>query len=325
MQLPNVTKRGELLGKGYESLIYALEDPKWVLDLQSKSDTFNKPKDVKILDYERSFLRVKKLTEEQNTLKPIFKGRLVERIYTDSNGNLMKIDGEIYFLRKRVYGSTVHDLVTHVTGKLDEVLLTNVNEFANILYASKKAFVLMGIPIDFHYSNIVLEEGKKGQRAMILDWGHPLEEQEKISISSNKESNMQLLERVFDRLEKIDAMDKILNVTNSLRLELYKEYDFTEEQYIKAKERLNELGKKVGYSQEDYKKSKVKRIFKLGLYRFSTEHKKSLLSVKEVQEIINKVFEEKNISNMKNEILKKVSENADKTFSYEEWTDLVFG
>lgn len=243
--MPFAHDQGEEIGSGYESIVRALGKD-WVIKEVNPTDEQGEPLRQEYLDWARSPERSHRFTEEQRKLEEIFGLEHFARSYfvlgEDEEGNKGYI-----IIQRRVDGRTAESLIGDVYKTKRELVFQNRDEFMEIVWGAKKAFIEFGVPPDLHLGNLVRED--KTGRMVMVDPGSPREEHI-IVFGISTPRTQDAIGFAYRRLEQLSRLEGYLRLSAQERHGLDTEYGIAHEQYVESFKKLEGVRESMGVSRE---------------------------------------------------------------------------
>jgi hypothetical protein len=232
----------EVLGTGWESITKRIGD--WVVKEPNPVNLKGQERSQRMMDFLRSLKRIKRVSADQEKLAQIInKENFAKTHYV--YGKYKKNEKPNYIAVQRyIPGTALTELIGTQYQNSQEMVANNREEFKELLWGVKKAFVEIGAPIDFHPGNIIRHENTKN--LVIIDAGIPTEEYEIIKSEEDNKRTPNIFENIYERLQRIGRYEKYLNLSQQEEEKLNSKYNITTEQFDEKVREIDTLRIKKG-------------------------------------------------------------------------------
>lgn len=251
--LPFAHQPGEVIGTGRESIVKEL-GPDWVIKEVNPLNARGENRSEGRMAWFRSPERVKGLSKEQEKLEEIFGKDHFPRAYFVYGKDAEGKEGYM-MVQKRIEGDTMRDLIGDEYESEKDMIEQNREQYMAIVWGTKKAFVELGVPIDFHDGNMVRETNTGN--IVLIDTGFPSEEGSFVFDGEGHRAHHGLT-RAYQRVDRIKQYENFLNLSQREIRELNEQYGLDETDFDNQIEKLDEVRDKLGISAEEIETSKRK-------------------------------------------------------------------
>jgi hypothetical protein len=234
--------QGEFIGKGAESIVKEL-GPDWVIKEVNPTDKQGNARSQKTIEWFRNPDRVRELNKEQIILEQLIGKEHFVRSYfiygEDQNGN------EGYMMvQKRIDGKTVRDLVGSEYSSPREMIYQNREQLMEIVWGVKKAFIELGVPVDFHDGNMIKETGTG--RIVLVDCGFPSEENSRVFGTKVYEGINRTLANEYKRIDRIRYYETYLKLSEEEKQKLDTKHEVSDEAFNSRVQRIDAVREAKG-------------------------------------------------------------------------------
>jgi len=220
---PPPNNQGEILGQGAESIVRKYGDHYVIKEIQT-TDKEGKSKNPTELTIRKSSEFINSLRQDQDRLLAIYDDQLLETQFItglDDQENETQ-----YRLQERINGRNASEEMKEI-GK-NNFREKHRKELLRLLYATKKATVELGMPIDMHGDNIVVEN--ESEKLKIIDFGAPTMTLQKLKDYPDVERRNKSYKHTAKIYSQLIAFEEEMNMTDEERSELSKTYEYGEEE-----------------------------------------------------------------------------------------------
>ena len=318
--LPFKHQPGERIGSGWESLVHEL-GPDWVIKEINPIDEHGEEKNPGWIEEVRTPERVKAFSKEQQKLEEIFGKERFNRVYfVEAQRQPHDEKGEVEYLmiQKRVQGEKMSELDGEVYRSEYEMVRDNREEYKELIWGSKKAFIELGAPIDFHEGNLV--QDKETGRVNIVDCGFPSESRKHI-FQGKGERSQNALVRAYERLDKLHRLEGYLDLSDEEVGELNQKYGIDEESFLGSVKALDSQIEEQGLTKK-YVEQEIRKRTLDGFFDeiFGDREK---VSGREILDAVFAVIGDDAIPKKKQEILDELKELDDAAYTRKQWKNFI--
>ena len=256
------TNTGEekIIGSGWESIVKKL-GPNWVIKEVNSLDLMGNPKKSEAIERARDPQSISEKVKEQSRLEEIFS----EEYFLKSHyvlGKNPQGKEEYMLVQKFIKGKTIDELISGDTreyASLGDLVLKNREQFKKIIWATKKAFLEFGAPLDFHTKNFMRNDitGK----FVLIDSGEPSQDNK---LFSNSETSINLpqemVEGLFKRVNRINEIEEYLKLSEEERIKLDEEYNVSKEKIDEKIKQMQENLKERESARREKRKHDVENF-----------------------------------------------------------------
>lgn len=233
---------GKTIGSGYESEVFMIGDD-MVMKKVNLVNAKGEERSLEMIKYLRSPERIKEMIHTQKILLDIFGEEHFEKtefIYAnDPDGN----EGFLLF-QKFIPGKVLSELIGTEYKDSKEMVEKNRDQFKDIVWGLKKAFIVFGVPIDFHPGNLI--QNKNTGEIKVIDTGIPSDEYTVVSSDKIINRTINTFEIAYRRLERINRYERFLNLSDEEKDTLNQKYKITDADYESRIQNLDEFKIKKG-------------------------------------------------------------------------------
>ncbi len=309
----------EVLGTGYESIIRKL-GPNWVYKEVNPLDFRGNPKSPENIEKARSKETVLKNIEEQKILENIFGGDHFEKSYYVYGENPQG-EKEYMLVQRYIPGKNIEELTKGDNKKYEslEQLVTEFREqFKDIVWAAKRAFLEFGVPPDISLENFMKNDSNGN--IILMDYGTPARDYEQFA---NTESSVKMpeerVEGFFKRVNRINELESYLKLSDDERDFLDKKYDVSSDIVAEKTEQLIKFEENRQAAKIEKRKQEVAAFLDIAFEDNDTITGKEISDKalqemadreipKQTQQVLDKLIEQKEINGNKDYWLEQISQ-----------------
>jgi len=316
--LPFAHQPGETIGIGRESVVKEL-GPDWVIKEVNPLNENGEKRSEGHMEWFRSPERVKSLSREQEKLEEIFGKDHFLRAHFVYGKDAEGKEGYM-MVQKRIEGDTMRDLVGEEYSSTKEMIEQNREEYMEIVWGAKKAFIELGVPIDFHDGNMV-KEASTGN-IVLIDSGFPSEEGSFVFSGEGRRAN-NALTRAYQRVDRIKEYEGFLGLGQREVEELNQKYGIDVEAFEGQTSKLDKARDKLGITAEEIEAGKRKDTVAgfLDTVFGETESVTGTDIITKAREVIGNT----DIPKRTQRVLDRLEQEAERSEGREYWKNLIEG